>query len=158
MGVSMTIAQFLADRQIPYQSHVHRATATAMTSADAAHLPGDLVAKGVLCRDGCGYILAVIPASYVLEMDALSDCFSAPVDLASELEVDNVFPDCAPGAVPAVGQPYGLRVVWEDQLTLRDEVYLEGGDHETLLGVRGEGIDALTTGCDHGRISHHFGR
>ncbi len=55
------------------------------------------------------------------------------VELADEQEVATLFEDCATGAVPPVGKCYGLDVIVDDSIERQPEVYLEGGDHQTLV-------------------------
>lgn len=47
------------------------------------------------------------------------------VDLADEGELGRLFRDCAPGAVPPIGECYGLDVIMDDSIQEQPEVYLE---------------------------------
>jgi Ala-tRNA(Pro) deacylase len=65
-----------------------------------------------------------------------------------------VFRDCASGAVPPIGPAYGLETVVEERLLAEPDVYFEGGDHESLVHVRGEAFRELVCGARHGRFAH----
>ena len=73
--------------------------------------------------------------------------------MAKETEIDSLFPDCAHGAVPAVGQCYGLSLLVDDSLETEPQVYIEAGDHETLLRMTHAQFAQLMAGARHGRFS-----
>jgi Ala-tRNA(Pro) deacylase len=133
----------------------HPKTQSASRTAQACHVSGDCVAKGVLVKDTEGYLLAVIPASHHLEMERLSRLTGRALRLADEEEVADVFPDCALGAVPPLGAPYGLDCVVDDSLARQPEAFLEGGDHATLLQVTAAEFARLTRDARHGAFSRH---
>jgi len=57
--------------------------------------------------------------------------------MANEDQVEALFRDCEPGAVPALGAAYGLKVIVDESLAKEPEVYLEGGDHASLVHLSG---------------------
>jgi Ala-tRNA(Pro) deacylase len=72
------------------------------------------------------------------------------VDLATEHEIEQLFQDCAHGAVPPAGECYGLDVIVDDSIKEQPEVYLEAGDHATLVHFA-----RFTGEAWHGRFSVH---
>ena len=44
--------------------------------------------------------------------------------MASEEQIETLFHDCEPGAVPAIGAAYGLKVIVDDSLASEPEVHL----------------------------------
>lgn len=144
MGIALTLKQYLDGQHAPYDVMVHERTATARQTARACEVRAACLAKGVLLRDGRGYLLAVLPASRQLDAAAL----------ATEEEAGAVFRDCASGAVPPIGPAYGLETVVEERLLAEPDVYFEGGDHESLVHVRGEAFRELVCGARHGRFAH----
>ncbi len=113
----------------------HVATRSASRTAEASHVPGRKIAKAVLLRDDDGYTLAVLPASHHVAFPEITAVLACGARLATEQEIDQIFTDCARGAVPAIGAAYGLDVVVDERLLELDEVYFEGGDHTTLVRV-----------------------
>jgi Ala-tRNA(Pro) deacylase len=77
------------------------------------------------------------------------------VDLADENDIKRLFPDCALGAVPAVGECYDLDVIVDDSIQQQPDVYLEGGDHATLVHISQTQFARLMSGARHGRFSIH---
>jgi Ala-tRNA(Pro) deacylase len=155
MGIALTLAQYLIDRGIAYEVVIHRPSVTASESAEASHVPGDRLAKAVVLKGGDGYLLAVLPASRQIRIGELRELVGPAVDLASEEEVETLFTDCEPGAVPAVGAAYGLRVVMDDSLASQPDVYFEGGDHASLVHVTGGNFRKLMADARHGRFAGH---
>ena len=153
MSVARKLASYLDQNGVEAEILPHRRTATAAQTAHASHLPGDRVAKAVLLRDGTGYLLAVLPASRHLELDAVERLCGRPVSLASEDEIGRLFPDCEFGSVPPVGAAYGVPAVVDDALVAQPDVYLEAGDHQHLLHVTGAAFAGLMRDVQHGRLS-----
>ena len=105
MAVARKLASYLDRWGIHAEVLAHARTVTAVRAAKVTHLPGDQIAKAVLLRDGVGYLLAVVPASHHVELDAVQRLCGRPLSLADEDEIGRMFPDCELGAVPPVGDP-----------------------------------------------------
>jgi Ala-tRNA(Pro) deacylase len=75
--------------------------------------------------------------------------------LATEHEIEQLFGDCAQGAIPPIGECYGLDVIVDDSIEEQPEVYLEGGDHATLVHMNHSQFARLTAAARHGRFSVH---
>lgn len=155
MAIAISLRQYLSDHHIPYDVLVHEATGSAGHAAEAAHVSGDKMAKGVLLRGSDGYILAVLPASHHLQMDLLNDHLGDTMSLATEEEIGDLFRDCDRGAVPACAPAYGLRAVVDDTLDMVPDVYMEAGDHRSLLHLDGAAFHRMLGAADRGRISIH---
>jgi len=82
--------------------------------------------------------------------------FGKDVDLASEREIDQLFHDCAHGAVPPIGECYGLDTIVDDAIGEQGEVYLEAGDHTTLVRLTHAQFARLTADARHARFSAHI--
>jgi Ala-tRNA(Pro) deacylase len=155
MAIASTLQRHLEGQGIDYEMLKHPLTASSSETAQSAHISGNRVAKTVVLRDGDGYLLAVLPASHHLSLEMLQGWLGRPVALASEQEVGKLFPDCDLGAIPPIGDPYGLDVALEESLGRLDEVYFEGGDHQTLVKVGGDQFRRLMSGARQGRFSTH---
>ncbi|MGK9167693.1 YbaK/EbsC family protein [Inquilinus limosus] len=155
MSIAPTLEKYLADESIEYDVITHESTRSSSGTAEACHIPGDRLAKGVVLRCGSGYVLAVLPASHHLRLSDLKTQLGRDVDLASETEIDEIFRDCAHGAVPPVGRCYGLNTIVDDSIQEQPEVYLEGGDHATLLHMSQTQFARLTAQTQHGRFTTH---
>ena len=156
MGIATTLREYLESRGIAYEVVGHPHTDSAMRAAQAAHVPGDQVAKPVLLGDEHSYLLAVIPATHRLELDRLNQVLSRHLEMLPEDEIEAAFSDCERGAIPAVGEPYGIDVVIEPALLQQPEVYFESGDHEHLIHLCGEAFRDLMANAPRAHLSHHL--
>jgi Ala-tRNA(Pro) deacylase len=77
------------------------------------------------------------------------------VELATEDEIAQLFRDCARGAVPAIGECYGLEVIVDDSIDTQPDVYMEGGDHTTVIHMDRGQFARMSMNAQHGRFSGH---
>jgi Ala-tRNA(Pro) deacylase len=153
MSIAPTLQKYLGSENIRYDAIPHQPTMSSTRTAEACHISGDRLAKAVVLRRDGGYLLAVVPASHHIRLSELRTQFGDNLELAKESEIDQLFPDCARGAVPAIGQCYGLSLVVDDSIALQPEIYVEAGDHETLLHMDHVQFSHLTVNARHGRFS-----
>ena len=153
MATAKTLINYLKERGIDYELIAHDHTATAEASAHAAHVPAHQVAKAVVLRDDSGYVISVLPANHSLEIDWVNDELNRKLELACEDEFKKLFGDCETGAVPALGEAYGLKVIWDDELAYTADIYIEAGDHEHLIWLERRDFKKLMSGLPHTIIS-----
>lgn len=156
MAVATTLEEYLESREISYDVVEHPHTDSAMRAAQAAHVPGDQVAKPVLLGDDHSYLLAVIPATHRLELDRLNQMLARSLEMLPEDEIEATFTDCECGAIPAIGEAYGVDVVVDPALTQQADVYFESGDHEHLIHMRGDIFRGLMEHVPRAPVSHHL--
>lgn len=155
MSTATAIRKYLADHHVRSEMTPHAHTATAMDAADAAHVNADCVAKAVMVGDEHGCMMAVIPASHQVRLKELRRATGRNLHLMREREFSHLFPDCDLGAVPAIGQAYGMELIWDDCLAEQSDVYFEAGDHEALMRVKARDFVTMMHGSPHGCISSH---
>jgi Ala-tRNA(Pro) deacylase len=153
MTVAASVVRVLTDHGTEYNLIPHPKSFSSVESANFAHVPEDHIAKGVLLKDRDGYVLAVIPASEWVDLRRLKAELGRDLDMAPETEVDRLFNDCAPGAIPPLGEAYGLEMVLDESLTHLSSIYFEGGDHEHLVRLDSDQFNALMQGVRRGHIS-----
>ena len=118
-----------------------------------AGLPAHQVAKAVVLHDGDGYVLSVLPANHSLEIGWVNEELGRSLELASEDDFKSLFADCEPGAVPALGEAYGVQVIWDDELAYTSDIYIEAGDHEHLIWLERRDFRQLMSSLPHTIIS-----
>ncbi|MCB1690623.1 MAG: YbaK/EbsC family protein [Halioglobus sp.] len=144
MPVASTVKTWLEQRHVAYETVSHESTVSSARTAAAAHVPGRRLAKGVvLKRADDSFLVMVIPADNMVHLGRLHRALDETLCLASENELTDLFPDCAAGAVPALGQAYGLPVLVDTSLFEQPEVFIESGDHRTLLRLSDTQFTAL---------------
>ena len=130
----MCIRGLLTDRAVRFEVLLHRPTPSAAHLAGSVHVPGRSVAKTVLIRARGGFALAVLPATHRIDTAKLAQILDATnLRLATEAEVEGLFTDCEPGALPPFGHLYGL-------LTVVDATLAAGSEIVFVANMRHEGI------------------
>ena len=149
MAISQTLRNYMDQCGVVFDEVPHAYAFQPARAAQASHLPGRRVAKGVLVRAGDRYMMAVVPSSKQVDFDDLRRRLGREVTLADEDETTQLFGDCDRGALPPVGAAYGLQTLVDDDLFNSDEVFFEGGDHRTLVHVAGGDWRRLQRDADH---------
>jgi Ala-tRNA(Pro) deacylase len=156
MSIPSTIERFLDEHHVKYEVVRHPRAYTSLGTALAAHIEPDRVLKAVLLEDNNGYLVAVVPATCHVKLGVIRRETGRAVHLATEGEVRERFPDCDPGAVPALGPAYGVETLWDDSLMERSDIYFEAGDHERLVHLSAEDLVGLLGASHHGRFGKRF--
>ena len=147
----MRLDEFLNERQVPFQRLHHAPAYTANRVAQALHVPGREMAKSVLVRTAQGYVLTVLPATHRVDLDRLrQDLHEGDIDLASEAEMERIFPDCERGAMPPFGSLYDLPTLVDESLAEDDQIVFEGQDHEEAIRMSYRDFEAV----EHPRMGH----
>jgi Ala-tRNA(Pro) deacylase len=136
MAILSSLQRLLEANHVRYEVHAHR---TAMTAADVAaadHVPPSEVAKVVVLRSGERFLLAVLPAARQLDLERLRALAGDPqIRLASESEFAGIFPACELGAIPPIGELWGLPVWVDDSLGREAETVFSGGNHREAVHI-----------------------
>ena len=153
MTIAKRLKWALDAQQIDYEIVQHAHSQTSAESAQLAHVPAGRVAKCVLVEDDRGYVLAVVPASCRLSLEALDQALGRSLELATETELEDIYQDCERGAVPPIGATHAIPLAIDDSLLRLPDIYFEAGDHEGLVHVSGESFKALIGETQHGRFA-----
>lgn len=154
MAISNTLQDYLERNQASYDLIPHPHTGSSMETAEEAHVPGKRLAKAVIIKDGDRYLMVVVPAVDHVDMDQLCRHFGHEVVLASEAELNGLFPDCEPGAVPPTGAAWGMETYLDECLIEEPEVYFEAGDHVEVVRVSADQFARLMGDAQRGHYGH----
>jgi Ala-tRNA(Pro) deacylase len=136
-GVVMPVRklkQFLDSNGIKYVTISHSQAFTAQEIAASAHVPGKELAKTVIVKIDGAMAMVVLPASYKVDFDLLKDVTGADaVELASEREFKDTFPECDVGAMPPFGNLYDMDVYVAQTLAEDEEIAFSAGSHTELI-------------------------
>ena len=131
------LRQFLDANGVDYDVRSHARAVTAQEVAAAEHVPGREMAKVVMVRDGGGYLMAVLPAPYHVDLEQLGKVTGhRGLRLAREAEFSGLFPGCEPGAMPPFGNLYGIPVWVDAALTRDEEIAFNAGNHEQTVHMK----------------------
>lgn len=153
MTISSTLKQFLEQQDIPYDLVPHRYTESSMNAASTAHIPAAEIAKPVILEDENGYLMAVVPAHQHVRINKVNQLLGRTMGLATEAELMSLFSDCEEGAIPPVGQAYGMETVIDDCLGDCPDIYMEAGDHCGFVHLQGSRYRQMMSRVHHGKIS-----
>lgn len=140
---STRLEHFLKLYRVPYSLIPHAPTFRSQMAAAALHVPGRMVAKAVVLSGAAQSYLAVLPASYHVDLDRMSDLVGEPVRLAPEARIRELFPDCELGAIPPFGRLYGVPVYVDVTLAVVREIVFPAGSHRDALRMSFQDFEAL---------------
>ena len=152
MSIAKTVQWFLDSHDISYEVLHHPHSRNSTETADAAFIWEDQLAKTVLLEDELGYVMAIVPASHHLDLHKLYTQLHRKLELATEGELPDLFPDCEPGAVPPLGGAYGIPIVYDERLTRLSSIYFEAGDHCDLIYMGGHEFIEMMADAPHGDL------
>ncbi|MBI1739462.1 MAG: YbaK/EbsC family protein [Acidobacteriales bacterium] len=128
------LRDFLDQNNIKYLVISHSVAYTAQGIAALTHTPGKELAKTVMVMVDGRLAMAVVPASYRVDLFKLKKYLGADtVELASEIEFRDRFPDCETGAMPPFGNLYGMDVFADESLANDKEIAFNAGSHRELV-------------------------
>lgn len=136
MGMAPTLESYLRTHPAPFDLLYHNRSATSLETARTSHLPPERLAKAVVLDDGQHCVVAVLPATRRVELGELNTQTGRVMRLLDEDDFARYFPDCEPGAVPALANAYGMEVIWDESLAEEPDLYFEAGDHRTLVHMK----------------------
>ncbi len=132
--LSPRLHNFLDERNAPYATLSHLRSLTAHETARATHSDHQRFAKPVILKVDGKLAMVVMPAAYRVDLLRLSRALAgANVELASEEEFRDAFPDCELGAMPPFGHLYGMPVYVDSRLAQQREIVFNAGSHTESL-------------------------
>lgn len=137
MSIAVSVERRLRQMGVSFDVIEHQHTSNSTHSAQAAHVPGHQLAKCVVLEDEQGYVMAVLPATRRVDLGTLHRRLGRKLGLATEHEIASLFGDCELGAIPPLGDAYGIDVIVDQRLIGLEDVYFESGDHRGLVHVSG---------------------
>ena len=138
------LIEFLNSNKIKYVVISHSKAYTSQEIAGAAHIPGKELAKTVMVKTDGKMTMAVLPASYKVNFDSLKEVAKArKVELASEQEFADMFPECEVGAMPPFGNLYGMEVFVAATLAEDEEIVFNAGSHTELIRMSYKDFERL---------------
>ncbi len=128
------VKEFLSDHGVKFVTIKHSAAYTAQEIAASAHIPGKELAKTIMVKLDGTMAMAVLPASFHVDFEQLKDVAGVGrVELASEAEFRDLFPESELGAMPPFGNLYGMDVYVAAPLTEDEEIAFNAGSHTELI-------------------------
>jgi Ala-tRNA(Pro) deacylase len=145
MAVSASVQEFLRQANVAYRVFPHVPAYTAQDEAAVTHVPGRDWAKVVVFFADGEPVQAVVPADLVVNLHRLRILAGADtIRLAEERELEWLFPECEPGAMPPLGPLYKQRVFVDTTLAAESQVVFNAGTHADAVSMRYQDFAAIT--------------
>ncbi len=155
MNIAPTLDNELSRLSIEYDTIHHSYSDSCLQAANMAHIPASKMVKPVILEDDQGYVMALVPANRHLKIRELNMYLNRHMGLATETELSRLFEDCERGAIPPIGDAYGIPTVVDYQLDDCNDVYIEAGNHTDLLHLSGSAFRKLMKDSGHAPICIH---
>jgi Ala-tRNA(Pro) deacylase len=138
------LKEFLNSQHVKFVAINHSPAYTAQEIAALAHVRGKELAKTVMVKLDNKMAMAVLPASLKVNIERLQEASGADqVELASEKEFKDMFPDCEIGGMPPFGNLYGMEVYASHRLAEDAEIAFNAGSHTELIRMAYKDFERL---------------
>jgi len=128
------LRKFLDLNHVKYLVISHSLAYTAQGVAALAHVSGKKLAKTVIVKIDGILAMAVISASFHVDLERIRKVTGAQtVEVATEVEFKDAFPDCETGAMPPFGLLYDIPVYADESLAENEEITFSAGTHRELV-------------------------
>ena len=136
MNCKERMEAYLNENGVAFEVKRHSTAYTMPEVAAALHESGKHVAKVVMVLAGEEMAMCVVPSPYRLNMAQVQAMLGVDkARLAYENEFGDLFPDCAPGAMPPFGNLYGVPVYVDPALAEQDVMVFRIGTHQHSMKV-----------------------
>lgn len=151
MQIANRVRTFLERRHKAYALVPHDQRPS--LSETAAAIDVHHFVRTVLLEDANGVLLALLPATHLIDFRALYNLTGRSLKPAEPARISSIFNDCATGSVPPFGEAYGVETVIDDQLATQGALHFEAGTHQNLLRMPSHDFRSLLHGSAHAVIS-----
>lgn len=135
--ISTRLKGLLEQSGIRFEVVTHDPAFTAQHLAARMHVPGREFVKAVVVHLDDRQAIAAVPAHRRVDEKALAGLAGARrCTLATEAEFRELFPDCELGAMPPVGNLYGLDTYVDEEVTRDESVVVNAGTHAEAVRLR----------------------
>ena len=138
------LTNYLDKKGIKYVVVRHSKAFTAQEVAASAHIPGKDMVKTVMVKVDDDIKMIVLPSTHDVDFEAIKDTFDAEnVELASEAEFEDMFPDCELGAMPPFGNLFDMDTYVAEVLTEDEEIAFNAGTHKEVVKLNYKDFEDL---------------
>lgn len=140
--IAESVRRYLERRGASYRVVPHDPRFTAEETAHAVHVSGKRFAKAVLLRmlppDDFSFVVAVLPAHEMVDLELLGAELGRPVAIATEEETVALFPGIEAGALPPLGDLACIPMVVDASLADAGTIVFHGGTLTDLVEMAWE--------------------
>lgn len=134
MPISPKVKEYLEKQNVKYEVAEHPLAFTASEIAGSQHVPGKQMVKSVIVKSNGDFVMCVLPAIHLLDFEKLKRVTgTSKLKLATENEINKIFPDYEIGAEPPFGHLYGLKVFVDKILEEDKQIVFNAGSHTEVV-------------------------
>ncbi|HKJ34194.1 MAG TPA: YbaK/EbsC family protein [Balneolales bacterium] len=138
------LKRFLDEENVNYEAISHSKTETAHQTAHAVKMSDKDIAKTVMVKVDGKMAMIVLPASHKIHFNMLERELGAKnIELATEEEFKEYFPECEIGAMPPFGNLYNLDVIVSYALKDDEMIAFNAGTHEEAIRMSYKDFERL---------------
>lgn len=138
------LIDYLDEHNKKYVVVKHSPAFTAQEVAASAHIPGKEMVKTVMVKADGDIKMVVVPSTHDVDFEAIKDALNVDeVELATEPEFENMFPDCELGAMPPFGNLYDMETLVAEVLTEDEKIAFNAGTHKELVKMNYKDFEEL---------------
>ncbi len=150
MSTSITVRRYLDKQDVQYSIIHCPVDAQGRWQGDIGDISPFRVARAMILKDISGMVMAVLPITHRLKLDALNRQLHRQLVPAEERDYRSVFADCSSGILPALGEAYNFETVIDDSLLDQDFVYVASGNAGELVRITGQDFQLLHSNAWYG--------
>ena len=144
MPMLQKLLAFLDENRVEYTHHSHPTAYTAREVASVEHVSAHKIAKTVVFFSENGYGMAVLPGDSMVDLQSLRTLLGVSrLRLATESELNDLFPDCELGAMPPFGVLCDMPVFVDGSLTSEEVIAFNAGTHRDVVHMRFQDFERL---------------
>jgi Ala-tRNA(Pro) deacylase len=138
------LTEFLDKNKIQYVVIKHSPAYTSQEIAELAHISAKKLAKTVIVKIDNELAMIALPAHLKVDFNNIKKMTGAKkVELASEAEFQEKFPDCELGAMPPFGNLFHMLVYVMSDLTKDNSIAFNAGTHVELIKLAYKDFEKL---------------
>ena len=150
MSTSITVRRYLEAQDVSYSTVACPVDSQGRWQGEVGRILPSSVARAMILKDVSGLVMAILPITHRLKLDALNRQLHRKLKPAEEIDYRGVFADCSPGILPALGEAYGFETVIDDSLLDQDFVYVASGNRGELIRMTGQDFQLLHSNAWYG--------
>lgn len=137
MALKAEVKDFMDKSGVSYEAISHPQVFSTVEEAKALGIDADAILKNLIIKIKDTEIFAIIPGGHRIDMYKVRHLAgSKHARLISEEEMAKDYPGYEIGAVPPLGELFGVKVYLEKQLIPHDVVIFSGGTHTDSVKMK----------------------
>jgi len=153
-----TVRRFLYSQDIRYARIMFSEDIQTLFHQGSDQIKPDQIARAHILKDYRGLLMAIIPASNRLDIPSLNQVLRRNLHSADNCDYVGVFNDCAPNAIPPLGEAYNIETIIDDKLLGQEYVYFTSGEAHELIRISASDFQFLHSNAWYGNTFSQISR